>query len=191
MGTTGGREPVPGPYRKNSEDVGRVGRTTQEADSSSFVASLLGLSSRPAFNSFWAWPRERASFGILAPPKMMTTTSRMIRSSGAPRFIADVLSGSRADRDHASLPGDRGPLRRPHGLGQQADVVGGSGVERDGPGADDERLLPEVGPGAHLLPDLLGGADEPAAPPLVEGHAVEHAGGGPGPQPLEPPFEIG
>src|SRR5690349_11383873 len=167
-----------------------AGGRSQVADSSSFVASLLWLSSSPALNSFWAWPRERASFGIFAPPKMMTTTSRMIRSSGAPRFIADVLSGSR-DRDHASLLGDRGPLRRPHRLRQQVDVVGGSDVERNGAGADDERLHPEFGPGAHLLPDLLGGPDEPAPAPLLEGHPVEHAGGGPGPEPLEAPLEIG
>ena len=43
-------------------------------------------SATPSLNSFWAWPSERASFGSLAPPNSSRTTSRMMSSSGAPRF---------------------------------------------------------------------------------------------------------
>ena len=44
-------------------------------------ASSSGLwpSSSPVLNSFWAWPRERASWGSCEPPKITSTISRMMR----------------------------------------------------------------------------------------------------------------
>src|SRR6478752_2187329 len=140
MATTAGGEQVPGADRKIGENVEEADDQLLDEDPSSLAGSLFSSSSRPALNSLWAEPRERASFGILAPPKMMTTTSRRIRSSGAPRFIADVLSDPRLDRDASSLLGDRRPLRRAEGVGEEIDVAAGPDVERNRPGTDDEGL---------------------------------------------------
>ena len=55
---------------------------------------------------------------------------------------------------------------------------------------DDEGLDAELVPVDRLLPHLLDGPDEAPVPPLVEGHAVEHARRRRRAQPLEAPREV-
>ena len=67
--------------------LGGAGATGQAGVS---VPLLASSSSEPFLNSDWALPSERASWGSLAPPKIRRMISRMIRSSGAPRFTGRV-----------------------------------------------------------------------------------------------------
>ena len=93
------------------------------------AASGAGAPARPCaapfLNSVWAWPRDRASCGILAPPKTTRITTRTMRSSGTPTPTAPAYPAVRSR-------GRRGGARRarpspPRACGRGRDARRGGG----------------------------------------------------------------
>lgn len=72
---------------------------SDDVDLRRYAASCGSSSSplaRPSLNSFCASPSDRASFGSFAPPKRRRTSTKMISSSGGPRFMAARVPANRS-----------------------------------------------------------------------------------------------